>query len=405
MQLKHPNTGHRQRLRERFEKRGLSALYDYEILEILLNQSIMYADTQKLAKTLLNKYGNLRNVVNADREQLLKIKGIGKNTAITLNLFKEVFDYLAQDGDILSPNPDKQKTDAKNRKNQKTKAATNGVTDDGAEPQPPAALGNRQQIADALADKSLGRDTETTTFVFLDQDFRSVLSGEFDSDSYKEVSVPDVIHMMQMALLKDAKYVIFVHNHPLTEAYPSEEDEDFTLAMISMCLPVGVTVLDHIITCDGNSYSMYYAGKLSELITKFLISFAPNKLFARPELLCAEFFPSRPIYGECFSREAIAEMAKNCYDYIKYKYYIYQDAKQKIKEDSFVLTWWKIRDENMRDKTSAVDKNNAQKKQNDALKTQNGTPDAQVLSEVCSDVSQNTQQNDNKDNTNKEIKK
>lgn len=124
MQLKHPNTGHRQRLRERFEKRGLSALYDYEILEILLNQSIMYADTQKLAKTLLNKYGNLRNVVNADREQLLKIKGIGKNTAITLNLFKEVLIILRKTAIYCRQTPTNKKPPPKTAKIKKPKPQT-----------------------------------------------------------------------------------------------------------------------------------------------------------------------------------------------------------------------------------------------------------------------------------------
>ena len=59
MKIQHEHVGHRQRLRDRYEKGGITALFDYEILEMLLAQIILYADTQPTAKRLLKKFGTV----------------------------------------------------------------------------------------------------------------------------------------------------------------------------------------------------------------------------------------------------------------------------------------------------------------------------------------------------------
>ncbi len=48
--------GHRERLRTRFKKTGLSGWHDYEILEFILTYCIARRDTKPIAKALLRKF-------------------------------------------------------------------------------------------------------------------------------------------------------------------------------------------------------------------------------------------------------------------------------------------------------------------------------------------------------------
>ncbi len=56
-------SGHRQRLRERFNNHGDDVLADYELLELLLFRTIARADTKPLAKALLNRFGSFAGVL------------------------------------------------------------------------------------------------------------------------------------------------------------------------------------------------------------------------------------------------------------------------------------------------------------------------------------------------------
>lgn len=75
----------RQMLRQQFLVQP-SNKSEEELLELLLSYAIPIGDHQPLAKTLLKKYGTLENVLNAEHEDLCKIKGIKNNTAILLKL-------------------------------------------------------------------------------------------------------------------------------------------------------------------------------------------------------------------------------------------------------------------------------------------------------------------------------
>ncbi|MGI9378136.1 MAG: RadC family protein, partial [Methyloligellaceae bacterium] len=59
------HTGHRQRLRKRFDEFGGESLADYELLEMVLFRAISRRDTKPLAKALLKKFKNLPAVIHA----------------------------------------------------------------------------------------------------------------------------------------------------------------------------------------------------------------------------------------------------------------------------------------------------------------------------------------------------
>lgn len=85
------HSGHRQRMKEKISKFGLRALEPHEVLEYLLWFTIPRKDTNPLGHKLIDKFGSLANVLNADPKYLEKIDGIGKSTALFLTSLPEVF--------------------------------------------------------------------------------------------------------------------------------------------------------------------------------------------------------------------------------------------------------------------------------------------------------------------------
>ena len=70
--------GHRERLKERFSNGGPDAIPDYELLEMVLFRAIRRGDTKALAKQLLARFGTFAEVMSAEPERLMEVKGVGE---------------------------------------------------------------------------------------------------------------------------------------------------------------------------------------------------------------------------------------------------------------------------------------------------------------------------------------
>ena len=73
--------GHRARLRHRLLNGGAEALADYEVLEYLLFAANPRGDTKPLAKALMERFGNLNAVLNAETGALTQVAGMGETGA------------------------------------------------------------------------------------------------------------------------------------------------------------------------------------------------------------------------------------------------------------------------------------------------------------------------------------
>ena len=85
------NTGHRNRLRHKFELGGPDILEEHEILELLLFYCIPRRDTNKIAHSLISKFGSLINVLNADKDELMNA-GASEKTSEYLSDLKNIFE-------------------------------------------------------------------------------------------------------------------------------------------------------------------------------------------------------------------------------------------------------------------------------------------------------------------------
>ncbi|MEJ2056944.1 MAG: hypothetical protein P8X39_03795, partial [Desulfofustis sp.] len=69
--------GHRDRLRHRFLERGLNGFSDAEIVEILLSFGTPRKDCKEPARALLHQFKTFPGVLDAEKKELLGIKGVG----------------------------------------------------------------------------------------------------------------------------------------------------------------------------------------------------------------------------------------------------------------------------------------------------------------------------------------
>jgi DNA repair protein RadC len=83
-------TGHRQRLRERFLAGEPRALTEESLVELLLTFAIPQKDVQPLARTLIERFGSVRAVLEAPPEALREVKGVGEATVVLLRLVRRL---------------------------------------------------------------------------------------------------------------------------------------------------------------------------------------------------------------------------------------------------------------------------------------------------------------------------
>ena len=84
------HSGHRERLRNRFLSTGALGFSEHELLELMLFYAIPRSDTNELAHTLLNRFGNISNILKADISELSEVKGLGQSAAMLIKLIDSV---------------------------------------------------------------------------------------------------------------------------------------------------------------------------------------------------------------------------------------------------------------------------------------------------------------------------
>ena len=87
--------GHRERVRARFLREGLSRFADYEVLELMLFYAIPRRDTKEQAHALDDLFGSLYGTLTASEEALCRVAGIGARTAKFLRSVYSFMRYVA----------------------------------------------------------------------------------------------------------------------------------------------------------------------------------------------------------------------------------------------------------------------------------------------------------------------
>ena len=78
------HSGHRERVKQKFVDCGDLAFGDHELLELMLFHSIPRQNTNDIAHRLIDRFGSLKGVMEARLDELITVKGVGRNTAILI---------------------------------------------------------------------------------------------------------------------------------------------------------------------------------------------------------------------------------------------------------------------------------------------------------------------------------
>ena len=217
--------GHRKRLRERYVNNGYEALQDYEIIELLLTFVKQRVDTKPLAKNLIEKYGTIEEILKADLDDLKKINGIGDITGIFLNFIGDIMAYSFKD------------------KFQKQNIS----------------FKNKNQLISYLRNDIGFSKNEEFKVLFLNS-VNEIIETEilFTGTIDKSAIYPRKI--LERALHHNARAIVFAHNHPSGNIFPSEKDIELTKEMKEFFKIVDINVLDHIIITKNSHFSFLEEG-------------------------------------------------------------------------------------------------------------------------------------------------
>ena len=218
--VKSIHAGHRERIRERLRAAGMNAFSDHEVLELLLTYAIARQDVNPLAHELINTFGSLSAVLDADEKELLRVKGMGKNAALLLTMMPQLMQRYQL-----------------------------------------SSLGDHPVIT-TLADSKrycaplfVGALEEQIYMVCLDQAGHVLHRTLLHTGTVDQVMIhPRTV--VETALRHHAHAVILAHNHPSGTAQPSQADLDVTRRIGSALYMIGIRLVDHLIFAGHSVFSI-----------------------------------------------------------------------------------------------------------------------------------------------------
>lgn len=220
------HSGHRKRMKNAMLEHGLDGFNEHQLLEILLFFAKPQGDTNPTAHELIRAFGTLRGVLEADYEDLLKVKGIGENAA-SLIKFAQMFSgrYLCAscfDGDAL-------------------------------------------HFGDTLA---LRRYYEGVFLGVKDEQIRAMLFDDELNMIKEQMLMEGTIGKVELSTRKFADFVVknncsrvvIAHNHPNGPGIPSKDDIAATKYLFGVLDAIEIELLDHIIVGRTGSVSLRASG-------------------------------------------------------------------------------------------------------------------------------------------------
>jgi DNA repair protein RadC len=200
-----------QRPRERLAALGADALSHAELIAILLRTGLKGANAVQVGQQLLNQFGSLQSLAKASVADLQKVKGIGRDKAVTLMAAFALARQMAKELQDESP-----------------------------------LLDNPENVAALLRAKNLVKNVETLQVLCLNTRRRLIRVDEV-IDGTIDTLLVHPREVFKFAISANAAAVVLAHNHPSGDPTPSEADIKVTRDLIRAGQLLKIDVLDHVI--------------------------------------------------------------------------------------------------------------------------------------------------------------
>ncbi|MCU0976917.1 MAG: DNA repair protein RadC [Steroidobacteraceae bacterium] len=210
--------------REKLLELGPGALTEAELIALLLRHGHRGASALDLARSLLARFGSLRGLLSAPREDVCRHPGIGTARWAELQAALELVRRHHLERLRFGP-----------------------------------ALTSPRAARDFLIARLRDRDHEVFCCLFLDTRHRLLGFDELFRGTLDGASVHPR-EVVKTALARNAAAVILAHNHPSGVAEPSQADEIITTRLRDALALVDIRLLDHLIVGDGTCASLAERG-------------------------------------------------------------------------------------------------------------------------------------------------
>jgi DNA repair protein RadC len=200
-----------QRPRERLVAHGAEALSNAELIGILLRTGLKGTNAVEVGRQLCNKFGSLHSLALASVDDLKKVKGIGRDKAVTLVAAFALAQKMAKELQDESP-----------------------------------VLDNPENVVRLVRARNLLLETEQFQVLLLNTRKRLVRVDKI-SDGTLDTVLVHPREVFKSAISANAHAIVLVHNHPSGDPTPSEADIKVTRDLIRAGQLLKIEVLDHVI--------------------------------------------------------------------------------------------------------------------------------------------------------------
>ncbi|MDD5465042.1 MAG: DNA repair protein RadC [Candidatus Omnitrophica bacterium] len=208
------------RPREKLLKNGEHTLSNSELLAIILGTGAREESAMDLARAILRKFKAFRNIGQADLDCWRGLRGLGNAKLARIKAAIEIGKRFREE-EIKEDRP---------------------------------KIGSSEDITEILMPRMQDLKKEVFKVLLLNSENRIIDILEAEEGTVNQAK-PIIREIFQKAMQHSASFIICVHNHPSGNPSPSQEDREFTQALVQAGDILLVKCLDHIIIGNGNYFS------------------------------------------------------------------------------------------------------------------------------------------------------
>jgi len=208
---------HRERLKDRFLKEGLTNFEKHNALELLLFYGIPRIDTNEIAHELINNYRSFAAVFDANYDDLIKQKHISKNVAVLIKLIPALANMYMVD------------------KNERY-----------------TMFNTLHSMGEYFVKYFFGETREIMALMILNNKLEMIDCVKIAEGDVNQSSV-SIRRIVEECIFKNAACVVLAHNHPDGSLLPSDSDKDITRRINRSLSDLNITLAEHLVIA-GNNY-------------------------------------------------------------------------------------------------------------------------------------------------------
>jgi len=211
---------HRKRMKQRFKINLFENFAPHEVLEFALFFSIPQGNVNPLAHELIERFGSVSGVLNAEDDELMEVSGVGEHTILMLRMIPNLFKYASLE-----------------------------------EYKPGVKFINLESVAEYFVNYFIGVNNEEVAVMLLDNR-NSLITVETVSRG-TTYSAEIAIGIINEKIVKyKAKSFILAHTHPNRDVAPSSDDIRTTEYILKSFERLNVLMHDHFIISGNKWYAL-----------------------------------------------------------------------------------------------------------------------------------------------------